>query len=91
MAEIDVERSGEDTFRVEIRQGGKPSVHQVTATAEQLERYGGGDDPEGLIRASFRFLLEREPAESILSRFELPVIERYFPEYPQEIRKKRGA
>ena len=26
-------------------------------------------------------LLEREPKEAILRKFELPVIERYFPEY----------
>jgi hypothetical protein len=37
--------------------------------------------PEALIEASFAFLLEREPKEAILARFELPVIERYFPEY----------
>lgn len=40
---------------------------------------------ERLLEASFRFLLEREPKEAILRTFELPVIERYFPEYPQEI------
>ena len=32
------------------------------------------------------FLLEREPKESILGSFELPVIERYFPDYPTAIR-----
>jgi hypothetical protein len=90
MAQIDVQRSG-DIFRVEIREGGRSSIHEVTATAQHLERYGGRDDPEGLIRASFQFLLEREPAESILSRFELPVIERYFPEYPREIRRRPGT
>ena len=42
------------------------------------------------LAASFRFLLAREPKESILSRFELPVIERYFPEYPEEIRGRLG-
>ena len=49
----------------------------------------GGDfvilQPEALIEASFHFLLAREPKESILGRFDLPVIERYFPEYPREI------
>ena len=37
---------------------------------------------------SFVFLLERESRESILRRFELPVIERYFPEYPTEIGRR---
>jgi len=33
------------------------------------------------------FLLERESKESILSTFDLRVIEKYFPEYEQEIKK----
>lgn len=31
------------------------------------------------------FLLDREPATSILPRFSLDVIGRYFPEYPAEL------
>lgn len=38
-----------------------------------------------LVEASFAFLLEREPKESILREFDLTVIGRYFPEYEQEI------
>ena len=37
-----------------------------------------------------RFLLEREPKESILSRFDLPIISRYFPEYEEEIGERLG-
>jgi hypothetical protein len=33
------------------------------------------------VAASFRFLLDREPRQSILGRFDLAVISRYFPEY----------
>jgi len=33
------------------------------------------------VRESFRFLLEREPKESILREFDLSVIKRYFPDY----------
>jgi len=43
--------------------------------------------PEELMLKSFEFLLRREPKESILRKFSLPVINRYFPEYEQEIRK----
>jgi len=46
----------------------------------------GADHPVDLVRRSFEFLLAREPKESILSSFELPVIARYFPEYEREIR-----
>jgi hypothetical protein len=37
------------------------------------------------------FLLEREPKESILGQFDLPVIGRYFPEYERDIRKRLTA
>jgi len=59
--------------------------HEVTMTPEDIARYAPGSTPERLLQASFEFLLEREPASSILSRFALPVIERYFPEYPRVI------
>jgi hypothetical protein len=48
----------------------------------------GFDDPERLVRETFAFLLEREPRSSILARFELSVVARYFPEYPAEIRRR---
>jgi hypothetical protein len=44
--------------------------------------------PEILIERSFEFLLERESNRSILSRFDLPVIGRYFPEYESAIRQR---
>ena len=50
-----------------------------------MARYVPASTPERLLEASFQFLLAREPASSILSRFALPVIERYFPEYPRVI------
>ena len=41
-----------------------------------------------LVRETFAFLLEREPRSSILQRFDLALVERYFPEYPAEIRRR---
>ena len=90
MAEITVGRTGDAAFRVEVQEGQSRTVHEVTATGADLQRYGGECSPERLIKASFEFLLEREPKESILRSFALPVIERYFPEYPAEIRKRLG-
>ena len=43
-------------------------------------------EPTDLVRRSFEFLLEREPKASILRRFDLPLIGRYFPEYERTIR-----
>jgi hypothetical protein len=62
------------------------STHQVLVAAAALERFApGAAEPDALVRASFEFLLAREGRASILRRFELPLIERYFPEYPDAI------
>jgi hypothetical protein len=65
------------------------TTHEVTVSADALARYGGPRaDAQALVHESFVFLLEREPRESVLRRFDLPVIERYFPEYPEEIGRR---
>ena len=69
---------------VAIEQGGRQTGYTVTVTRADLERWGRGDQPKDirdLVTRSFEFLLEREPASSILKSFELSVIPRYFPEY----------
>ncbi len=88
MARITVAASGDDLYRVTVEEGKGRTVHDVTVTADDVERYATGVSAEQLVEASFEFLLEREPKESILSRFELPVIERYFSDYPVRIREK---
>jgi hypothetical protein len=82
---VSVEFSGGAVYRVVVTQGRSVTTHQVTATPEHVAHYAPGTTPERLLEASFEFLLEREPASSILSQFALPVIERYFPEYPRVI------
>lgn len=89
-AEIDVTHASGDDYAVVVREAAGESRHRVTVPAADLERYGGDADAEELLEASFRFLLEREPKESILSRFEISVIESYFPDYPDEIRRRLG-
>ena len=39
----------------------------------------------------FRFLLDREPKEAILARFDISVIGRYFPEFGAELPAYLGA
>ena len=75
---------------VEVEARGESSRHSVTVSAAELARWGGGEDEdeaavEDLVRRSFDFLLEREPPSSILRRFELSAIQRYFPEYDQQM------
>ena len=63
--------------------------HTVSVGQSDLARLAPGHyDPEELVAASFAFLLEREPRESILRQFELPVIERYFPGFEAQIRRQ---
>jgi len=75
-------------YRVTVTGEGSPTEHEVTVTPADVARYAPGATAESLLEASFEFLLEREPKESILRRFELPVIERYFPEYARAIRDR---
>ena len=86
--EITVRRKNQSTFQVEVKEGTSKTVHAVKADPTDIEKYGGRVSAEHLIKKSFAFLLEREPKESILSTFELSVIEQYFPEYPKEIRQR---
>ena len=86
MADIRVDPEDPDTYRVTVTDGGSESVHEVRAAQDDIAQLGGGAAAETVIAESFRFLLEREPQESIMAEFELPVISRFFPEYPQEMR-----
>lgn len=89
MSEINVVEAGEGYFDVEVSDGTSSSRHEVTVEPGTLDDLGVAEgDAAELVRRSFEFLLEREPKESILSSFELSVIGRYFPEYPDEIRRR---
>lgn len=67
------------------------SQHLVSLSRHYYETImNGAASPETLITQSFYFLLEREPKESILAQFELPLIGKYFPEYETTIQKDIG-
>jgi hypothetical protein len=88
-AKIEVEKTGNLEFRVRIIEKDSESTHHVTIKqADYTKLTGGKIEPEELLRRSFEFLLEREPKESILGRFDLSVISRYFPEYESEIKTR---
>lgn len=85
MADISVTETGSDRYLVVVSEEGSTSEHQVTIGESDRSRVPDGASPADLVAASFEFLLEREPKESILPSFELRVISRYFPEYDDEI------
>jgi hypothetical protein len=72
-------------YDVVVDDGRGTTSHEVTVWPSDMARYAPDATPEALVEASFAFLLERESKESILARFELPIIERYFPEYAARI------
>jgi hypothetical protein len=87
-----VDRAGGWTCTVHV--GGDPgaTTHHVSVSSADLERLAGaGVEARQLVEESFAFMLEREPRESILREFELPLIGRYFPEYEGEIRRRLGG
>jgi hypothetical protein len=88
-AVIEVSRIGEGDppkFHVVLRDGSGETRHDVTMSAETcILLTAGAHEPERCIEAAFRFLLDREPKESILSKFDVMQIARYFPEFTREL------
>ena len=77
------ERGG--AYGVVVREGASETRHEVTLKPADLARLGAGRDGAALVEAAFAFLLEREPKESILARFDLSAISRYFPEFERKL------
>jgi len=70
------------TFDVVVRDARSESRHRVTIEADDAARWAGlGADAALCVEAAMRFLLDREPKESILAAFDMRVIRRYFPEF----------
>lgn len=87
-ATISVARAADgdpQAFEVVIREGKSETRHHVTLSPQVAARLGPAATAEALVEAAFRFLLDREPKESILARFDLTSISRYFPEFEESL------
>lgn len=84
---IEVKKTNSDEFAVTVvEERGSKTEHTVTLDDDYYRDLTQGNmTKEELVKRSFEFLLERESKESILSRFSLKVIKRYFPEFEREI------
>lgn len=83
---IEVEKKDKDEFKVIVTYKGVNTEHNVSLDDAYYQKLTGGKiTKEELIKRSFEFLLKRESNQSILSSFDLSVINRYFPEYEDEI------
>ncbi len=74
--------AGALAFDVVVRDAGGESLHKVTIGAADAARWASlGAEPAHCVETAMRFLLDREPKESILGAFDISVIRRYFPEF----------
>lgn len=85
MAEIEVltetELANAWRYAVRVFDAGRTHDYDVTLSWADYDLWCRGQvAPERVVHGAFEFLLEREPAGSILSRFDCSVIRRYFPE-----------
>ena len=82
---IEVKATGADEYEVTVTEGGAQSRHRVTLSPQQQENLCPGQTPEACLEAAFRFLLDREPKEAILGKFDVMVIAKYFPEFENKL------
>ena len=83
--EILIKKNDNNTFTISIKSLIN-SEHIITLNDDfYFEITKGIKSKEELILLSFKFLLERENNTSILSNFNLEIIQNYFPEYKNEI------
>lgn len=85
MTDIQIRLLGDEHFEVTVDEGTTQSMHVVSASQKQASLLCDGCDLEQLVEASVRFLLDREPKESIMNQFDLDVIAQFFPDYPVKI------
>ena len=70
-----------DKFEITVK-ADQLTKHVVTVTDQMLLNLTNNKiSKEELLNFSFNFLLEREANTSILSKFDIIVISKYFPEY----------
>jgi len=85
-AVIHITPAGRHEFVVEVTEGKETTSHKVIVPPSMLNDWGLEEtDSENVVRESFAFLMEREPATSILPEFSLAIISRYYHEYKDEL------
>ena len=89
MTDIEITAMEPHHYGVQTTEGALRTAHKVRVPEAMLDDlFPGGVDEQRLVRESFEFLLEREPATSILSDFALDRIAEYYPDYYDELRAR---
>jgi len=85
---ITVKKKDREEFKIKVEEKGSSKEYVVTLGDSYYQDLTQGKiTKEELIEKSFNFLMEREPKESILSKFDLKIIKSYFHEFEDEIKK----
>jgi hypothetical protein len=85
---IDIERlaAAPPTFRITLHDDdGSSTVHEVRIDAGSVRLAERFASHAAFVEACLRFLLAREPKESILPDFDVGVIGRYFPDWDRTL------
>ncbi len=83
--ELLITELSKDKFEITVN-ADQITKHVVSVTDQMLLNLTKNKiSKEELLNFSFNFLLEREPNTSILSKFDIIVISKYFPEYISKV------
>lgn len=94
MSEINVNiiKDDENAWELEVTISGveEETRHKVLLFKEYYSKIVTGNNisVEKLVKLSIEFLLERESQSSILSEFDLKIINNYFPEFEDEVKTR---
>jgi hypothetical protein len=76
-------------FGVQVEEGDTTTAHRVELPGQLLDDLAIFDvEPATVVEESIGFLLEREPATSILDEFSIEDIPTHFPEFYDELRAR---
>lgn len=90
MSDFTIQKDGSETYTVLVS-GSRRTEHIITVPeGVVVDLTGDAGKAEDLVRASFTFLLDREPNVAIMSEFEIETISSYFPEWKREMRETFG-
>ena len=83
--ELLITELSKDKFEITVK-ADQLTKHVVSVTDQMLLNLTTNKiSKEELLNFSFNFLLDREPNTSILSKFDIIIISKYFPEYISKV------
>jgi len=83
---IETEEENCWSYEVRVTQDEQPYDYRVALSWSDYDLWCHGRvAPERVVRAALEFLLSKEPASSILPKFDCSLIRRYFPAVDKEL------